>query len=104
MKNIAASSEDVAGDPDDLLTTTEICAILNCPRRDLIRWTKNTGKYSIKFPQPDILIAGKRRWKRKTLLEWMESDHYGAVQGTYWERYATKNSFAWLKEKFKEQA
>lgn len=91
MKKIAASAEDVAGDPDDLLATTEICAILNCPRRDLIRWTKNAGKYSIKFPQPDILIAGRRRWKRSTLLAWMRSEESGAwttVQGRYWPRYA----------------
>ena len=91
MKNIAASAADVDGDPDDLLTTTEICTILNCPRRDLIRWTKNTGKYPIKFPQPDILISGKRRWKRSTLIAWMKSEDHGVwdcVQGRYWPRYS----------------
>lgn len=80
----------VASGKADLLSVSDICKILKVTRSELLRWTRNSGKFSIKFPQPDIMIAGKRRWERPTLDAWMNADEFdgwSAIKGKYWPRF-----------------
>jgi hypothetical protein len=53
--------------PDDLLTSTGVKAALgNISEMTLWRWSKTFG-----FPPPDLVIARRKFWRRRTIEAWV---------------------------------
>lgn len=57
----------MTAEPEEILTTDEVAALLKIPKRTLYRWTSE-GK------GPPFYAIGKyNRWKRSEVMAWFES-------------------------------
>jgi hypothetical protein len=55
-------------DPDDLLPTREVrIACGDVADMTLWRWTRNP---EISFPGPDLVLNGRKYWRRRTIEAW----------------------------------
>jgi hypothetical protein len=63
-------------DPDDLLTSAGIKPLLGDPSdMTLWRWARNE-----EFPEPDLTIARRKFWYRRTITGWRERKAAEAVK------------------------
>jgi hypothetical protein len=55
---------NVTAHPDDLLGSRAVCATFNVTDMTLWRWSRDP---KVQFPPPDVVIRGRRYWRRDTI-------------------------------------